>query len=270
MKDERLIEIPIDLIKKLDNSRLRIEEKDLVPLMEDIKHRGLLQPIGVIQEGSEYIITFGNRRLEACKKLGWKTIPAILRDRELNENSFMADNVAENIHRVDLTPIEFANVCQGYLNKGYSLSETASVLGEGIGKIKNALKISERTPEEFKKTISYIKGNAEKQNKKGKISVAVANQIFVPFLKREYQEKLLNEAKKNELTAEQINLIKSLLSNGCSFNKALEVYKDYKICSCAIPFNKKELEKYNGVSVIKLISGFISGEIPNNKKLLVN
>jgi ParB/RepB/Spo0J family partition protein len=270
MKDERLIEIPIDLIKKLDNSRLRIEERDLVPLMEDIKHRGLLQPIGIIQEGSEYIITFGNRRLEACKKLGWKTIPAILRNRELNEDSFMADNVAENTHRVDLTPIEFANVCQGYLNKGYNISETASVLGESIQKIKNALAISERTPEEFRMAISYIKGNAEKRNKKGKISVAVANQIFTPFLKKEYQEKLLNEAKKNELSAEQINLIKSLLGSGCSFNKALEHYKDYKICSCSMPLNKKELEKYGGMSMVKLISGFISGEIPNNKKLLVN
>ncbi len=268
MKDDRLVEIPIDSIKRLDNSRLRIEQKDLASLMEDIKHRGLLQPIGVIQEGSEYILAYGNRRLEACKKLGWKTIPAILRERELNEDSFMADNVAENTHRVDLTPVEFANVCQGYLNKGYALSEIAVSLGESIGKIKTALKVSERTPDEFKKTIVYMKSNEEKSSKQGRISLAVANEIFVPFLRREYQEKLLVEARKNETSADQIRLIKSLLSVGHSFETALEKYKEYKIGTATIPLKKEELKKYGNISMNKLLRGFVLGELKPNKNLI--
>ena len=30
---------------------------------------------------TKYIVVFGNRRLEACKKLGWKTIPAKIDDK---------------------------------------------------------------------------------------------------------------------------------------------------------------------------------------------
>lgn len=41
-------DVPIDKIKVIENTRLRIEETELSSLMEDIKQRGLLQPIGLI------------------------------------------------------------------------------------------------------------------------------------------------------------------------------------------------------------------------------
>ncbi len=54
---------PIKDVKDFDNSRIRTEKSDMVPLMEDIKHRGLLQPIGVLENNGNYIVRFGNRRL---------------------------------------------------------------------------------------------------------------------------------------------------------------------------------------------------------------
>ena len=65
-------DIEIKKIKQLENIRLRIEEEDVHTLMSSIKQDGLLEPIGVaITSGSkdEYLIVYGNRRLEACRKL---------------------------------------------------------------------------------------------------------------------------------------------------------------------------------------------------------
>ncbi|KKK91699.1 hypothetical protein LCGC14_2710300, partial [marine sediment metagenome] len=68
-------ELEISKIKTLENIRTRIDESDLTGLMQDIKQHGLLHAIGVWKEGEKYILAFGNRRLECCKKLGWSKIP---------------------------------------------------------------------------------------------------------------------------------------------------------------------------------------------------
>jgi small-conductance mechanosensitive channel len=51
-------------------------------LSASIAERGLLQPIVVLRRfaDGQYEIVAGNARYEACKALGWKTIPAIVRD----------------------------------------------------------------------------------------------------------------------------------------------------------------------------------------------
>ncbi len=47
-----------------------------------IESRGFLQPVIVAQDvqGGRYRLLAGRVRLEACKRLGWKTIPAIVRE----------------------------------------------------------------------------------------------------------------------------------------------------------------------------------------------
>jgi ParB/RepB/Spo0J family partition protein len=270
MKDERIVEIPINLIKKLDNSRLRIQETDLVPLMEDIKHRGLLQPIGVIKEGETFIIRFGNRRLEACKKLGWQSIPAMISEREIDEDSFMADNIAENLHRVDLSPIELANQCKSFIARGYSVSEIASILSVPKQKIASCIFIEKSAPETFKRAISNIK-HEDRTNKKGKVSATVANEIltFSNYLSDKQKEKLFDEAKKNELSGGQIRLIKNMIRNGMTLEQAVEKYKDFKMCAVELPLKIEELEKYK-MDLHSMFKGFIDGSVKSNKKLLPN
>lgn len=268
MKQERVEEVPINLVKKLDNSRLRIDERDLVPLMEDIKHRGLLQPIGVIKEGEEYIIRFGNRRLQACRKLGWETIPAIISPRELDEDSFMADNIAENLHRVDLTPIELAKQCKSFLERGYSVSEIAAILTKPKGQIVTALGIAKSSPKSFERSISYIQ-RGDINNKKGKISATVAGEIltFSQYLSDKEKERLLEEAKRKELSGGQIRLIKNMIRNGMTVEEALRKHKEYKMCAIELPFRISELKKHEG-TFADLIKGLIKGTIKPNKKLI--
>lgn len=267
---ENIIQIPIDLIKHLDNSRLRIEEADVSSLMTDIKNRGLLQPIGVLKVGEEYILRFGNRRLMACKKLGWKTISAIISDRELNEDSFMADNIAENVHRIDLTPMELSNQCNSFLTRGFTVSEIASLLNMPFSKIEQAIKTVTSAPEAFKQGISYMKlGQNQKANRKGKIPASVAGEIntFSQYLTEKEKINLYEIAKEDSLTGPEIRLIKNMMKSGLTLEESRKRKNEYHMCTAELPIKKSELKKYD-TGFTELVKGFISGKIPPNKNLL--
>ena len=67
--------IPIDKIKK--GKRIRRDLGNLKILAELISLCGLLNPITVEEIGDGYyLLLAGERRLEACKLLGWKKIDA--------------------------------------------------------------------------------------------------------------------------------------------------------------------------------------------------
>jgi small-conductance mechanosensitive channel len=63
---------------------VRADAQDLEQLVKSIAVHGLLEPV-IVQKnprpglGAPYEILTGNLRVEACRKLGWKTIPAIVR-----------------------------------------------------------------------------------------------------------------------------------------------------------------------------------------------
>jgi small-conductance mechanosensitive channel len=63
----------------------KVKDWDIVDqLGQSIATHGLLQPIVVIKNPSgTYDVVAGQMRLEACKRLGWKTIPAVVRDVQL-------------------------------------------------------------------------------------------------------------------------------------------------------------------------------------------
>ncbi len=75
-------EIPLGLIEAGDVP-LPADPEDVAEaekLMANIRERGLLQPIVVAPlAGGRYRIVVGHRRYLACRALGWKAIPAIVR-----------------------------------------------------------------------------------------------------------------------------------------------------------------------------------------------
>jgi ParB family chromosome partitioning protein len=80
--------------------RTRRDLGDDVPdLARSISETGLLHPIVVCPDGR---LIAGERRIEACKLLGWTEIPATVIDLE----QVVAGEYAENAFRKDLTPSE--------------------------------------------------------------------------------------------------------------------------------------------------------------------
>ena len=76
---------------------------DVHALAESIRQVGLLQPISITHTGR---LIAGHHRIEACKLLGWKTIPAkVLRVSDTEAQLLECD---ENLIRNDLTVLERA------------------------------------------------------------------------------------------------------------------------------------------------------------------
>ena len=101
---------------------------------------GLLQPITVREIGDQYELIAGERRLRACKLLGWVTIPAIIENR-VNRDSAMLSMI-ENLQRENL---HFFEEAEGYLNlireHGFTQEELAKRLSKNQSTIANKLRL---------------------------------------------------------------------------------------------------------------------------------
>ena len=96
-------ELPIASIRI--GTRTRKDLGNLASLAENIAEIGLLQPVVVTPDGR---LIAGVRRIQACKKLGWKTIPVRVVDLEcVVEGEF-----AENVFRKDFTLSEIAAIAK--------------------------------------------------------------------------------------------------------------------------------------------------------------
>jgi ParB family chromosome partitioning protein len=103
-----LAEIDVARITPNPNQpRTTFDPDQITELAESIKEVGLLQPIVVRPlDGGEFELVMGERRLRATKEAGLDTIAAIVRPTEEEER--LRDALLENIHRVQLNPLEEA------------------------------------------------------------------------------------------------------------------------------------------------------------------
>jgi ParB-like nuclease domain len=97
MRESGMRKLLIDKIKVRD--RFRKNPGDVQSLAASIEDVGLLHPIVVRPDGR---LIAGERRLAACRKLGWTSVPVTFVDlKELIRGEF-----AENAERKDLLPSE--------------------------------------------------------------------------------------------------------------------------------------------------------------------
>jgi ParB family chromosome partitioning protein len=89
----------------------------------------------------------GNRRLQACKSLGWRKI--ICHIVELDDRQAFEISLIENIHRKSLNPIEEAYAFRSYVKDlGWgAISDLASKIGKSISYVDKRLKLLDLPPE---------------------------------------------------------------------------------------------------------------------------
>lgn len=103
-------EIEISRIRRNPNQpRIQFDETALEELADSIRERGVLQPILLRSDGSDYMIIAGERRWRAAQRAHLHAIPAIVRD--IDESTIAELALIENIQREDLNPLEEA---EGY------------------------------------------------------------------------------------------------------------------------------------------------------------
>lgn len=133
--------IPISNIKPSPyQPRTIFDEEKIDELCQTIRTHGILQPIVVrIQDNSIELIA-GERRLRAAQKLGWETIPAIV--REFNDSQAASIALIENLQREGLTSIEEAYAYQQLIDVHDLTQESlAQRLGKSQSTIANKIRL---------------------------------------------------------------------------------------------------------------------------------
>ncbi len=115
-------------------ARKEFNYKKLEELAESIKTFGVLQPIIVAKKDGYYEIIAGERRWRPSKLANIKTIPAIIREDEDEENTHIS--IIENVQRENLNAIEKA---QGYKDAIEKYELSVEDFAKKIGKTKNAI-----------------------------------------------------------------------------------------------------------------------------------
>ncbi len=127
-------------------------EKELEDLAESIKANGIIQPIIVRPAGPGYELIAGERRYRAAQLASLTTIPALV--RQATDEQMLELALVENIHRVNLNPIERAKAYQNYLSTFcLTQAEAAERLGEDRSVIANYLRLLD-LPDEIKQMLS--------------------------------------------------------------------------------------------------------------------
>ena len=135
-------ELPLGSIRRnRKNPRETFEEEPLNELVHSIKEFGLLQPVVVRPAGKgTYELIMGERRLRASKLAALATIPAIV--RETDDQDMLRDALLENIHRVQLNPLEEASAYQQLLEEfDVTQAELARRLGRSRPLITNMIRL---------------------------------------------------------------------------------------------------------------------------------
>lgn len=127
--------IPINKIKSnSDQPRKDFDNEKIVELAESIKHHGIIQPLILQKDGSNYMIVAGERRWRAAKIAGIKEVPAIIMD--LTQKEILEISLIENIQREDLNPIEEAIAYKKLLS---DFDITQDELSKRMGKSRTAI-----------------------------------------------------------------------------------------------------------------------------------
>lgn len=129
-------QVALDLIQRNPRQpREKFDTEELENLAASIREHGVIQPL-IVSPGRNgvYTLIAGERRLQAARKAGLKTVPVVIRsatDQQLLELALI-----ENVQRADLNPIEEAEAYQ-QLAKEFKLSHEK--IAERVGKSRVAV-----------------------------------------------------------------------------------------------------------------------------------
>ncbi|MGZ4507134.1 MAG: ParB/RepB/Spo0J family partition protein [Blastococcus sp.] len=130
-----------DVVPNPKQPRQVFDDEALEELSHSVREFGLLQPI-VVRENPDggYELIMGERRLRAARAAGLDTVPAIVRDT--TDDAMLRDALLENIHRVQLNPLEEAAAYQQLLEEfGATHEELASKIGRSRSQVTNTIRL---------------------------------------------------------------------------------------------------------------------------------
>jgi len=132
---DKVLAIDIDKIRPNPfQPRREMAEEKVEELAQSIKACGLIQPVVVRRVGIGYQLVVGERRVLACRKLGWKKISASVKN--VSDNDMATIALIENLQRENLNYIEEA---MGYVSLMKNFDLTQEVLAQRLGKSQSTI-----------------------------------------------------------------------------------------------------------------------------------
>ncbi len=246
-KEEVIFRVGVEEIKPNPyQPRKELDENSLNDLCQSMETFGILQPLVVrkverfSEKGTivEYELIAGQRRLEAAKKLHFRTVPVVIKEIEVkSEQLEMA--LVENLQRQSLNLIEEAKVFE-QLSKEFNFSqkEIASRVGKSREYVANSLRLLS-LPENIQKAVAQ-----------GKIKGSQARIILSKKSEEERQElfsKIINKKSTVKETKKIFSKNESEINPEFTFLK--NKMEDYLQAKVNISFNGK-----SGKIMIKFFS----------------
>ncbi len=139
-----IVHIPISLLfHHPDNPRKDLG--DLTELADSIRAKGVMQNLTVVPFRDQadiggYYVVIGNRRMEASKQAGLKTLPCIISNMTYKDQ--LATMLLENMQRVDLTPLEQAQGFQLMIDFGETVDGISDKTGFSKTTVRRRLEIA--------------------------------------------------------------------------------------------------------------------------------
>ena len=137
-----IAQVPVDAIQRNPRQpREKFDIDELENLATSVREHGVIQPL-IVSPGKNgvYTLIAGERRLQAARKTGLKTVPVVI--RHASDQQLLELALIENVQRADLNAIEEAEAYQ-HLAKEFKLShETiATRVGKSRVAVTNTLRL---------------------------------------------------------------------------------------------------------------------------------
>ncbi|HWV39344.1 MAG TPA: ParB/RepB/Spo0J family partition protein [Vulgatibacter sp.] len=131
--------------------RRNFDDERIEELAASIRAKGVIQPILVRRDGSQYRIIAGERRWRAAQRAGLKFVPALV--KEVTERQAFEIALIENIQREDLNAVEEAEAYRRLIDE-YGLTQEACAerVGKDRSSIANSLRLL-KLPSEIKEAL---------------------------------------------------------------------------------------------------------------------
>ncbi len=135
-------EVAVELIKPNPRQpRLKFQEEELAELAASIREHGVIQPLIVLPNADgTFILIAGERRWQASKKAGLRSVPVI--PRQANNQELLEIALIENVQRADLNPMEEAEAYRQLVEDfGLSHDSVAKRVGKSRVAVTNTLRL---------------------------------------------------------------------------------------------------------------------------------
>jgi ParB family chromosome partitioning protein len=129
-------QVAVDLIQRNPRQpREKFDITELDNLADSIREHGVIQPL-IVAPGKNgvYMLIAGERRLQASRKAGLKTVPVVI--RHATDQQLLELAIIENVQRADLNAIEEAEAYQ-HMAKEFKMSH--ETIAQRVGKSRVAV-----------------------------------------------------------------------------------------------------------------------------------